>query len=142
MQTSPLKSLQMNLERRQDVRLNQIRFVCNDGDKSGIHVKSNLDETHRLDAHTDEAISWTDNDLVIIQNKLERRVEILLEAIRLPEGRQAILKPSRQGTLKLVDKTISRVKSEANLVLGPGESCTLTSSCWTPGTGNGRAFPV
>lgn len=142
MRTSPLKSLQTNLEHRHECRLNQIRFVCNDGDRSGIHVKSNIDATHKLDTHTDESLSFTDADLVIIQNKLERRVEILLESIRLPEGRQAILKPARQATLKLVDKEVSLVRSSLALVLGPGESCTLHSSAWTPGTGNGRAMPV
>lgn len=120
--------------------MNQIRFVCNDGDRNGIHIKSTLDCTYRLDATTDESISWDDTDLVIIQNKLERRVEILLESIRLPDGRRAIFRPSRQAHFTLVDRTLSETRSERELVLGPGESCTLESSRWQPRSGPGRTL--
>lgn len=125
-----------------NVVLNQIRFVCNDGDKKGIHVKSNLDSTYKLDTNTDESISFTDADLVVIQNKLERPVDILLESIRLLEGRRAIFSPSRQATFSLLDKRVSQVRSERELTLGPGESCTLRSSCWAPAAGHGAVFPV
>jgi hypothetical protein len=126
----------------QNVVLNRIRLVCNDSDRAGIHVKSNLDSTYRLDGRTDESLSFTDADLVVIQNKLERPCELLLEAIRLPEGRRAVLKPSRQAALTLTDKEVSATRSELDLVLGPGESCTIHSSCWMPQGGAGRVMPV
>lgn len=120
--------------------MNQIRFVCNDGDRNGIHIKSTLDSTYRLDTTTDESISWDDTDLVIIQNKLERKVEILLESTRLQDGRRAIFRPSRQPHFTLVDKSLSAIRSERALVLGPGESCTLESSLWQPKSGPGRVM--
>lgn len=122
--------------------MNKIRFVCNDGDKQGIHIKSTLDETHRLDTRTDESIAWTDDDLVVIQNKLERPVEILLESIRLPEGKRAIFRPSRQAHFTLVDKELSVTRSERSLTLGAGETCTLESSAWRPQGGAGKCMPV
>lgn len=144
MATVPLQSQRINQNAGTQCPqcLNQIRFVCNDGDKRGIHIKSNLDATHCLDSRTDESISWTDQDVVVIQNKLERACEILLESIRLPEGRRAIFKPSRQASFVLVDKQVSHLRSERELILGPGESCVLTSSCWTPQGGTGRRMPV
>jgi len=122
--------------------LNQIRFVCNDSDRKGLHIKSTLDATYRLEGKTDESISWSDNDLIVIKNVLERPCEILLESIRLMEGRRAILRPSRQGAFTLVDKQLSSVRNERELTLGPGESCTLTSSAWLPQGGAGAVFPV
>jgi hypothetical protein len=122
--------------------LSQIRFVCNDGDRAGIHVKSNVDNTYKLDGRTDESISFTDGDLVVIQNKLERPCEILLEAIKLTDGRRAIVQPSRQATIAMTDKSVSSTRAELDLVLGPGESCTIRSSCWSPQGGPGQVFPV
>lgn len=124
------------------VELNQVRFVCNDGDRKGIHVKSTLDGTYKLDQHTDESISFTDDDLIAIKNCLERPCEILLESIRLPQGRRAIFKPSRQTTFTLVDKEASTTRSEHTLVLGPGETCMLRSDRWRSQGGDGRKFPV
>lgn len=124
------------------VMLNRIRFVCNDSDRQGIHVKSTLDATYKLDGKTDEAIAFTDDDMIVIQNKLERRVEILLETIRLPDGRRAIFRPSRAGSFTLVDKEVSEVRAEKDLVLGPGESMTLTTDRWVPQRTGGAVFPV
>lgn len=122
--------------------LNQIRFVCNDSDRKGIHIKSTLDNTYKLDGRTDESISWTDGDLIVIKNCMEQPCEILLESIRLPEGRRAVFRPSRQSAFTLVDKEVSETRSEKEFKLGPGESCTLTSSAWLPQGGEGRRFPV
>lgn len=124
------------------VKLNQIRFVCNDGDRKGIHVKSTLDSTYKLDGKTDESISWTDDDLIVIKNVMERPVEILLESIRLPEGRKAIFRPARQGAFTLLDKSQSELRAERSLTLGPQEACTLHSSEWISKLGNGRTVPV
>jgi hypothetical protein len=125
-----------------NIELNQIRFVCNDGDRKGIHVKSSLEHTYKLDGRTDESISFTDEDLVVIKNCLERPCELLLEAVRLPAGRQAIFKPSRQPTFKLVSPQLSSVRCERELTLGAGESCVLRSSAWSPQGGPGAVFPV
>lgn len=124
------------------VEMNQIRFVCNDSDKKGIHIKSTLDGTYKLDGRTDESISFRDDDLVAIKNCLEHPCEVLLETIRLPGGRFALLTPSRQPTFKLFAKEQSRVHSECALTLGPGETCMLRSSLWMSEGGEGRKFPV
>lgn len=122
--------------------LNQIRLVCNDSDRKGLHVKSTLDNTYKLDGHTDESISFADDDLIVLKNCLERPCELLLESIRLPEGRRAIFRPSRQQSFALTDKAVSITRSERELTLGPGESCSLHSSCWLPQGGAGKVFPV
>jgi hypothetical protein len=125
-----------------NVTLNRIRFVCNDSDRKGIHIKSTIDDTYRLDGKTDEAIAFTDDDVIVIQNKLERACEILLETIRLPDGRRAIFHPSRRAHFMLVDKEVSAVRSERELLLGPGESMTLVTDRWVPSTARGAVFPV
>lgn len=124
------------------IEMNQIRFVCNDSDKKGIHIKSTLDGTYKLDGRTDESISFRDDDLVAIKNCLEHPCQILLESIRLPHGRFALLSPSRQATFKLLDKEQSTIHSEKELVLGPGETCMVRSSMWQSEGGEGRRFPV
>lgn len=124
------------------VTINQIRMVCNDSDRKGIHVKSTLDNTYKLDGKTDESIAWADDDLIAIKNVTERPIEILLESIRLPEGRIAILRPSRQGFKKLFSKEVSSVNCECDLTLGPGETCMLHSSEWMSRTSGGARFPV
>lgn len=130
------------LARSGRVELNQVRFVCNDGDRKGIHVKSTLDNTYKLDSNTDESISFTDADLIVIKNVMDRPVEILLESIRLPQGRRAVFKPSRQATFTLSDKQVSATRAERELTLSAGESCTLHSSAWLPQGGAGRVMPV
>lgn len=135
--------IQRGLESRSNaIALNRIRFVCNDSDRRGIHIKSTLDETYRLDGKTDEAIAFTDDDVIVIQNKLERACEILLETIRLPDGRRAIFRPSRGPSFTLLDKEVSEVRAEKDCVLGPGESMTLHTDRWEPRAGGGAVFPV
>lgn len=124
------------------IAMNQIRFVCNDSDRKGIHIKSTLDETYKLDGKNDESISFTDEDLIVIKNCMDRPCELLLESIRLPEGRRAVFRPSRQSAFQLLSKEVSEVRSEKGLTLGPGESCTLTSSAWQPARGGGAVIPV
>ena len=122
--------------------LNRIRLTCRIGDKNTIHVKSNLDATHKLDHRTDEDLCFTDQDVVCIQNKRESRALITLKAIRLPDGRRAVLRPSRQAHLTLTDPEVSKIRAQAQLVLGGGESCMLTSSEFKGGVGAGRMMPV
>lgn len=124
------------------VELSQVRIVCNDTDKKGIHVKSTLDNTYKLDSHTDESISWTDADLIAIKNCLERPCEILFEAIRLPQGRRAIFKPARQSTYVMLSQEVSSTRCDYALTLGPGETCMLRTDRWTPQGGIGARFPV
>lgn len=122
--------------------LNRIRLVCHEADRGSIHVKSNLDSTYKLDHRTDEDICFTDTDVVAIQNKREDPCQITLEAIRLPDGRRALLRPSRQAHLSLVDPEVSQVRSKISLRLGGGETCMLTSSEFKGQTGGGAVFPV
>lgn len=124
------------------IALNQLRLICDGSDRAGLHVKSNIDRTEKLDGKTDESLSFTDGDLVILQNKLERECSVILEAIRLPEGRRAVLKPSRQRHQTLCDKAVSELRSVVELTLGAGESCVIHSSQWTPQQGNGVRIPV
>jgi len=138
---TPEDLIQHRLRNRKTL-MNQIRFVCNDSDKKGVHVKSTLNDTEKLDGRTDETISWTDEDLIAIKNCLDRPTEILVESVRLPEGRQAIFSPSRQATFKLTSRDISEVHSCKSLILGPGESCMLRSSQWHPQAGGGAVIPV
>ena len=124
------------------VVLNQLRLLCDGSDRKGLHVKSNIDRTEMLDGKTDESLSFTDGDLVILQNKLERECSVILEAIKLPEGRRAVLKPSRQRHQTLCDKNVSEVRSIVELTLGAGESCVIHSSEWTPQREGGARIPV
>jgi hypothetical protein len=122
--------------------LNRIRLICAEGDKGSIHVKSNIDATHRLDHKTDEDICFTDSDVVAIQNKREDACAITLEAIRLPDGRRAMLRPSRQPHVHLVDPEVSSVRCRIRIQLGGGETCVLTSSEFKGQAGGGARFPV
>lgn len=122
--------------------LSRIRFVCNDSDRRGIHVKSTLDNTYRLDGKTDDAIAFTDDDVIVIQNKMEHACEILLETVRLPEGRRAIFRPSRGASFSLLDKEVSELRCERELTLGPGESMTLHTDRWEAQEGRGAVFPM
>lgn len=124
------------------VVLNQLRLLCDGSDRAGLHVKSNIDRTEKLDGKTDESLSFSDRDLVVLQNKLERECCIILEAIQLPEGRRAVLKPSRQRHQTLCDKKVSEMRSVVELTLGAGESCVIHSSAWMPQTGNGARIAV
>lgn len=122
--------------------LNRVRLICNEGDKGSLHVKSNLDSTYKLDHRTDEDICFTDEDVVAIQNKRESPCTIIIEAIRLPDGRRAMLRPSRQPHISLVDPELSEIRNHCTLTLGGGETCMLTSSQFTPKISGGAAFPV
>ena len=124
------------------VVLSQLRLICDGSDRKGLHVKSNIDRTEKLDGKTDESLSYTDRDLVVLQNKLERSCCIILEALRMPEGRLAVLKPSRQPHRTLCGKDVSEVRSIIELELGPGESCVIHSSEWVPQRGNGARVAV
>jgi hypothetical protein len=122
--------------------LNRIRILCAEGDKGSIHVKSNIDSTYQLDHKTDEDICFTDQDVVAIQNKRHDPCRITLEAIRLPDGRRALLRPSRQAHVHLVDPEVSLIRNRIDIVLGGGESCVLTSSEFKGQVGGGARFPV
>lgn len=124
------------------VVLNQLRLLCDGSDRAGLHVKSNIDRTEKLDGKTDESLSFTDQDLVILQNKLERECSVILEAIQLPDGRRAVLKPSRQKHQTLCDRKVSEMRSIVELTLGAGESCVIHSSEWTPQQGSGARVTV
>jgi hypothetical protein len=122
--------------------LNRIRITCRIGDRDAIQVKSNLDSTHKLGHRTDEDICFTDADVVAIQNKRESRCLIVLTALRLPDGRRAVLRPSRQAHQTLTDPEVSRIRSSTTLVLGGGETCMLTSSEFKGGVGAGAVVAV
>ena len=121
--------------------LNRIRLTCREGDRASLHVKSNLDSTYKMEHRTDEDISFTDEDVVAIQNKRESDCTVTLEAIRAPDGRR-LLRPSRQAHISLTDPEVSKVRSTYTLTLGGGETCVLTSSEFKGRTGGGAVFPV
>lgn len=122
--------------------LNRIRLICTEADRGSIQVKSNIDSTYTLDHRTDEDICFTDEDVVAIQNKRDDLCTLTLEAIRIPEGRRAILRPSRQPHRVLCDPEVSKMRYKTTLTLAGGETCILTSSEFKGRTGGGAVFPV
>ena len=122
--------------------LNRVRLICTEADRGSLQVKSNLDSTYVLEHRTDEDICFTDDDLVAIQNKRGDHCRITLEIIRLPEGRRAVLRPSRQAHRTLLDPEVSPIRARTHLVLGGGETCMLHSSEWKGKIGGGAVFPV
>jgi hypothetical protein len=122
--------------------LNRVRLTCRIGDRRAIHVKSNLDQTYKLEHRTDEDLCFTDQDVVAIQNKRESRCLIVLEVIRAPDGRRILLRPSRSAHIALVDPEVSRIRKTTTLVLGGGETCVLTSSEFKGQVGSGAMVAV
>lgn len=122
--------------------LNRIRLLCSEGDRGSIHVKSNIDSTYQLEHRTDEDICFTDEDVVVIQNKREDPCTLTFEAIRLPDGRRALFRPSRQAHVNIVDPEVSPIHKSITLRLGGTESCVLTSSEFVGRTGGGSIGPV
>lgn len=122
--------------------LNRIRLVCKDGERDCIHIKSTLAHTSKLDSTTDIDVAFTDTDLVAIKNITEQPRVVTLEAIRLPDGRQAIFSPSRSAHFKLLDPEVSSVHCARTYPLGGGETLMLRSSEWAGRAGGGAAFPV
>lgn len=122
--------------------LNRVRLTCTEGDRGSLHVKSNVDSTYKMEHQTDDDISFTDEDVVVIQNKRESPCTLTLEAIRMPDGRRAVLRPSRQPHITLTDPEVSHIRHQHTLTLGGGESCVLTSSEFKGKTGGGAVFPV
>ena len=112
------------------VELIQMRLKCKDGDRGSLHVKSTFDATEKMEHRTDESISFTDDDLVIIKNCRESPCEITLETIRLPLSSRIVCRPSRAGTFTLVHKDVSEVRFSRTLALGGGESIVCQSSQW------------
>lgn len=122
--------------------LNRIRLKCTEGDRGSIHVKSNINSTYQMEHRTDEDICFTDQDVVAIQNKRDSPCRITLEAIQLPDGRRALLRPSRQAHLSLTDPKVSSIRNRVEIRLGGGETCVLTSSEFKGQVGGGAGFPV
>lgn len=124
------------------LKLNRVRLICTEGDRGSIHVKSNIDSTYKLDHKTDEDICFTDQDVVAIQNKRHDPCIITIKAIRLPDGRRALLRPSRQAHRSIVDPEVSSIRHHVTLSLGGGETCVLTSSEFKGQMTGGAVFPV
>jgi hypothetical protein len=122
--------------------LNRVRLTCIEGDRGSIQVKSTLDSTYKMEHRTDDDICFTDDDMVVIQNKRESRCNLTLAVIRAPDGRRVVLRPSRQSHIVLVDPEVSTVRHQHTLQLGGGESCVMTSSEFKGKAGGGAAFPV
>lgn len=124
----------MSLEQ---VSLIQVRLVCKEGDRGSLHVKSTFDTTEKMEHRTDESISFTDDDLVIIKNCRESKCEIALETIRLPDAGRIVCRPSRQGSFVLTSKVVSEVRYQRKVCLGGGESIVMQSSRWRASTKRG-----
>jgi hypothetical protein len=122
--------------------MNRVRLICKEGERHSLLIKSNLDATYRMESKTDEDIYFMDESVVVIQNKREEPCAISIEALRLPDGRRAVLRPSRQAHRWIVDPEVSQVHNRIDLVLGGTESCVLTSSEFKGRTGGGAVFPV
>jgi hypothetical protein len=122
--------------------LNRIRLTCDEGDRGSIHVKSNIDSTYQMEHRTDEDICFTDQDVVVIQNKRQDPCTLHFEAIRLPDGRRALFRPSRSAHVSLVDPEVSSIRKSIAIRLGGGESCVLTSSEFKGQMGGGARFQV
>jgi hypothetical protein len=114
------------------IELIQMRLVAKDGDRGSLHVKSTFDKTEKMEHRTDESISFTDDDLVIIKNCRESPCEITLETIRLPLPHRIVCRPSRSSAFTLVHKDVSEVRSAHTFRLGGGESLVCQSSQWKP----------
>lgn len=112
------------------VELIQMRLVCKDADRGSLHVKSSFDKTEKMEHRTDESISFTDDDLVIIKNCRESPCEITLEVIRLPLASRLICSPSRQSAFTLVHRDVSEIRYRKTIRLGGGESLPCRTTQW------------
>ena len=112
------------------VELLQMRLLCKEGDRGSLHVKSTFDKTERMEHRTDESISFTDDDLVVIKNCRESPCEITLEAIRMPDAGRILCSPSRQSAFMLTSKVASEIRYTRTLKVGGGESVVCRSAQW------------
>lgn len=133
---TPFPSFFANARDRRVV-FSRVRLTCTEADRASLHVKSTCGPTHKLESKTDEDIAFTDNDLVIIKNCREDACTLKFRALELPDGRQAIFRPSRQATEKIFDSRVSEVKCEYTVKLGGWESLVLVTSEWVAGRGQG-----
>lgn len=120
------------------VALIQVRLVCKEADRGSLHVKSTFDATEKMEHRTDESISFTDDDLVIIKNCRESACVIGLETIRLSDGSRIVCRPSRQGSFVLTSRVASEVRCARKIALGGGESLVMSSSQWKPSLKRGN----
>lgn len=125
-----ISSRELDLDRR--IALNQVRLRCTDADRGSLEVKSTFDRTERMEHRTDEAISFTDDDLVIIKNRRESPCTITLETIRVPNSAGIVCRPSRQGSFQLRSREDSEIATKRTVTLGGGEALTISSSVWRP----------
>lgn len=135
-------ALRQALNPGKPVVLSKIRFRVDSGNRNAIHVKSTLDNSYKLDYKIDEDISFTDDDLIAIKNNAEDPCTLTFDAVDLKDGRRALLSPSRQQHLALVDPSISTLRSSVSLNLGGGETCMIRTSLWIGKVGGGPIFPV
>ncbi len=122
---------------RDRVALLQVRLRCDEGDRGSLEIKSTFDKSERMEHRTDEAISFTHDDLVIIRNRRESPCRIALESIALGSGESLYCRPSRQGAFRLLARECSSVHSTRSIRLGGGESLVIQSSRWRPNLSRG-----
>lgn len=128
--------------RERKVQLCRIRLTAHCDVPKGLHIKSTLDNTFKLECHTDEDIAFTDDDLVAIKNASDVAIPLTLTGIRLPDGRRAVLSPSRASAFTVVDPEVSTVRNQRRYTLGAGETLMLRSSLWVTQRVGGAVFPV
>lgn len=114
------------------IEMIQVRLKCDDGDRGSLEVKSTFDRTERMEHRTDETVSFTDRDLVIIKNRRESPCEILLETVRLRPGTRLVCRPSRASAFTLTHRQASEIAYSRKIRLGGGESLVMQSSSWHP----------
>lgn len=132
----------LNAQPHRPVALSKIRILCHSGNRAGLHIKSTLDNTYKLDYKVDEDISFTDEDLIAIRNNSGTPCEITVRAIQLKDGRRALLSPSRQCTFWLMDPEMTAIHVERTITLGVDETCMLRTNWWEGRSGPGAVFPV
>lgn len=116
--------------------MNGVRFTCTEGDKGSISIRSTLDKSYRLDHRTDEEISFSDEDIVVIKNHREDPCQVKFQGSRLKEGKRAILRSSRRGT-----QTV-RQGEELSYIMAGGEVITMMSDEWRAKLGPGQSMVV
>lgn len=120
------------------IALLQVRLVCKEADRGSLHVKSTFDKTEKLEHRTDEAISFTDDDLVIIKNCRESPCRIELETVRMPDASRIVCRPSRSSAFTLTSKVASEIRCKRAIALGGGESLVMQSESWKPSAKRGN----
>lgn len=120
--------------------MNQIRVVTSDSDRNALRVMSTFVASESLEKITDEAIDFRDSDLVVINNRCDRRCSVRFKdyATRGGPSARCVIQPARQRTFTVREGD----KDGAEVVLGAGESVVIRADVWKAQIGRGRGGPL